>query len=224
MSYLGIARNTGEFDFMQLDEDEYVGEEVSALYDQSFNVIMLQRNRNSLSPSGIEKYFSFLLGNGDQIELKPIPVPDELKTVKPQQIFRKLSVGFSPTNIDDEILNNTNNGIIKIIRGAKEMGALRATVILSLGNSSKEKTLSQKEIVELGSLDNPIGFNRIQVNRRENEDTEIEMVDLISSKLNDVITMTVSKKDPIKYERLILEMQELYNEKVDLLNRLFGEE
>lgn len=136
---------------MELDEDEYIGEEVSALYDQEYSIIMLQRNRNSLSPSGIEKYFSGVLGNGDLIELTPIPVPDELRIVKQNQIFRKLSIGFSPTNIDDEILNNTNKSILQIIRGSRDLGALRVSVTLSLGNSKKEKTLKQKEIIELGN-------------------------------------------------------------------------
>lgn len=209
---------------MELDEDEYIGEEVSALYDQEYSIIMLQRNRNSLSPSGIEKYFSGVLGNGDLIELAPIPVPDELRTVKQNQIFRKLSIGFSPTNIDDEILNNTNKSILQIIRGSRDLGTLRVSVTLSLGNSKKEKTLKQKEIIELGNLENYEGFNKIKVNRREDEDTEIETVDLISGKLNDVITMEVSRINPIKYERLIIEMQNLYNAKNKLLKKLFSEE
>lgn len=209
---------------MELDEDEYIGEEVSALYDQEYSIIMLQRNRNSLSPSGIEKYFSGVLGNGDLIELAPIPVPDELRTVKQDQIFRKLSIGFSPTNIDDEILNNTNKSILQIIRGSRDLGALRVLVTLSLGNSKKEKTLKQEEIIELGNLENYDGFNKIQVNRREDEDTEIETVDLISGKLNDVITMEVSRINPIKYERLIIEMQNLYNAKNKLLKKLFSGE
>lgn len=209
---------------MELDEDEYIGEEVSALYDQEYSIIMLQRNRNSLSPSGIEKYFSGVLWNGDLIELAPIPVPDELRTVKQNQIFRKLSIGFSPTNIDDEILNNTNKSILQIIRGSRDLGALRVSVTLSLGNSKKEKTLKQKEIIELGNLENYEGFNKIKVNRREDEDTGIETVDLISGKLNDVITMEVSRINPIKYERLIIEMQNLYNAKNKLLKKLFSEE
>lgn len=209
---------------MELDEDEYIGEEVSALYDQEYNIIMLQRNRNSLSPSGIEKYFSGVLGNGDIIELAPIPVPDELRTVKQNQIFRKLSICFSPTNIDDEILNNANKSIIQIIRGSRDLGALRVSVTLSLGNSKKEKTLKQEEIIELGNLENYDGFNKIQVNRREDEDTEVETVDLISGKLNDVINMEVSRINPIKYERLIIEMNNLYNSKNKLLKKLFGEE
>lgn len=209
---------------MELDEDEYIGEEVSALYDQECSIIMLQRNRNSLSPSGIEKYFSGVLGNGDLIELAPIPVPDELRTVNQNQIFRKLSIGFSPTNIDDEILNNTNKSILQIIRGSRDLGALRVLVTLSLGNSKKEKTLKQEEIIELGNLQNYDGFNKIQVSRRENEDTEVETVDLLSGKLNDVITMDVSRINPIKYERLITEMQNLYNAKNELIKKLFGEE
>lgn len=209
---------------MQLDEDEYIGEEVSALFDQKFNIIMLQRNRNSLSPSGIEKYFSGVLGDGNQIELSPIPVPDELRTVKQNQIFRKLSIGFSPTNIDDEMLNNANKSIRKIIKGTKELGALRVSVTLSLGNSRKEKTLNQQEIMKLGTLENYEGFNKIQVDRREDEDTKIETVDLISGKLNDVITMEVSRINPIKYERLIVEMQALYNARNEILVKLFSEE
>lgn len=209
---------------MELDEDEYIGEEVSALYDQGYNIIMLQRNRNSLSPSGIEKYFSGVLGNGDLIELAPIPVPDELRTVKQEQIFRKLNIGFAPTNIDDELMNNTNKSIMQIIKGCRDLGALRVSITLSIGNSKKEKTLKQDEIIELGNLENYDGFNKIQVSRRENEDTEIETVDLISGKLNDVITMDVSRVNPIKYERLIVEMQNLYNAKDKLLKKLFGEE
>lgn len=185
---------------------------------------MLQRNRNSLSPSGIEKYFSGVLGNGDQIELLPIPIPDELRKIKHDQIFRKLSIGFAPTNIDDELLNNTNKSIIQIIRGSRDLGALRVSITLSLGNSRKEKTLKQDEIIELGNLENYDGFNKIQVNRREDEDTEIEMVDLISGKLNDVITIDVSRTNPIKYERLIVEMQNLYTDKIKLLKKLFSEE
>ena len=208
---------------MQLDEDEYIGEEVSALYDQKYKIIMLQRNRNSLSPSGIEKYFSGVLGNGDQIELLPIPTPDELKVIKQNQIFRRLSICFSPNNIDDEILNNSNKSIINIIRGAKELGALRVSVVLSLGNSKKENTLKQEEIMELRNLKNYDGFSKIQVDRKEKEDTEVEMIDLMSGKLNDIISVEISRNNPIKYERLIVEMQALYATKSDLLKKLFNE-
>lgn len=208
---------------MQLDEDEYIGEEVSALYDQKYKIIMLQRNRNSLSPSGIEKYFSGVLGNGDQIELLPIPTPDELKVIKQNQIFRRLSIGFSPTNIDDELLNNSNKSIMNIIRGAKELGALRVSVVLSLGNSKKENTLKQEEIMELRNLKNYDGFSKIQVDRKEKEDTEVEMIDLMSGKLNDIISVEISRNNPIKYERLIVEMQALYATKSDLLKKLFNE-
>lgn len=224
MLFHGIAKNTGEFNFMELNEDEYIGEEVSALYDQKYNIIMLQRNRNSLSPSGIEKYFSGVLNNGDTIELVAIPAPDELKIIKQNQIFRKLSIGFSPTIIDDEILNNVNKPLIQIIKGSRDLGALKVSIVLSLGNSKKKKTLKQEEIIELENLQNYDGFNKIQVSRREDEDTQVETIDLLSGKLNDVITMEVSKINPIKYERLIIEMQNLYNAKNELIKKLFGEE
>ncbi len=224
MLFHGIAKNTGEFEFMELDEDEFIGEEISVLYDQEYSIIMVQRNKNSLTPSGIEKYFSGVLGEGNIVELKAIPAPDELKTIKQNQIFRKINIGFSPTNIDDAILNNVDGSIMEIIRGSKKLGALRASITLSLGNSRKNRTLKQEEITELGNLQNYNGFNKIQVSRREDEDTEAEIVDLLEGKLSDVITVDVSRSNPIKYESLITQMQNLYNDRNELIRNLYEEE
>ena len=217
----GIAKENGEFDFIELEDDEYIGEEVTVLYDEEFNIIMIQRNKNSLSPSGLEKYFTGVLDNGTQIQFLPIPMPEELKSIKPSQEFRKLSLGFSPTNIDDEILNQVNKPILDIIRGSKELGALRVMITLSLGNSKKNESLSKEGILNLSQLDSYEGFNKVQVNKRENEDTIVETVDLIAGKLNDIVTMETSRNNPIKYERVIIEMELLYNKRREIFEKLF---
>lgn len=221
MLYHGIAKENGDFDFIELEDDEYIGEEVTALYDEEFNIIMVQRNKNSLSPSGLEKYFTGVLDDGTQIQFLPIPMPDELKSIKPTQEFRKLSLGFSPTNIDDEILDHVNKPILDIIKGSRELGALRVMITLSLGNSKKSDSLNKDGILNLSQLDNYEGFNKVQVNKRENEDTVIETVDLIAGKLNDIITMETSRVNPIKYERVIVEMELLYNKRREIFAKLF---
>lgn len=221
MLYHGIAKENGEFDFIELEEDEYIGEEVTALYDEEFNIIMIQRNKNSLSPSGLEKYFTSVLDNGTQIEFLPIPMPDELKRIKPSQEFRKLSLGFSPTNIDDDIFNQVDNPILDIIKGSKKLGALRVIVTLSLGNSKKNESLNKNEILNLSKLDDYKGFNKVQVSKKENDDAVVETVDLIAGKLNDIITMESSRVNPIKYERVIIEMELLYNKRREIFEKLF---
>lgn len=221
MLYHGIAKENGDFDFIELEDDEYIGEEVTALYDEEFNIIMIQRNKNSLSPSGLEKYFTGVLDNGTLINFLPIPMPDELKCIKPSQEFRKLSLGFSPTNIDDEILNHVNKPILDIIKGSRELGALRVMITLSLGNSKKSESLNKEGILNLSQLDSYEGFNKVEVNKRENEDTAIETVDLIAGKLNDIIVMEASRVNPIKYERVIAEMELLYSKRREIFEKLF---
>ncbi|WP_049775606.1 DUF6731 family protein [Caldicellulosiruptor kronotskyensis] len=54
---------------IELDDDEFIGEDVSMLYDPELNVVMLQRNIRSLGATGIEKYLNLLwASNGEQEE------------------------------------------------------------------------------------------------------------------------------------------------------------
>ena len=61
-----MAKTDKEVEPIELEEDEFIGEEVSALYDEGNHVLMLQRNRYSLGPKGIEEYFNLLWDNDDE--------------------------------------------------------------------------------------------------------------------------------------------------------------
>lgn len=46
----------GESIDVDLEENEYIGHEVSILYDPFHHTMLIQRNISSLSPSGIERF------------------------------------------------------------------------------------------------------------------------------------------------------------------------
>lgn len=63
---------------MTLLEGEYIGNEVTAVYDVENHIIALQRNRNSLSSTGVEYYLSELLDSSKYgIYLDPILANDD---------------------------------------------------------------------------------------------------------------------------------------------------
>lgn len=220
----GIASKEGTYDLIELEDDEYIGEEISVLYDETYNIIMLQRNRNSLSPSGVEKYFSSAINDGTQIELRPIPMPETLREIKPSQSFKRVSINFCPTKIDDELLDNSNTPFRKLLKSAREMGAVYASITLSMGNSKqKEKSLNKEAILELKETKNYEGFSKIQINKKECEDTKVETVDLIAGKLTDIVQLEFSRVNLIEYNRVIEIMKNLYYDKLDLFRELFGE-
>lgn len=67
------ARKDKEAEPITLDDDEYIGEDVTALYDEKLNIFMLQRNRHSLGVSGLEEYLNLIWNAEDiTIYLRPI--------------------------------------------------------------------------------------------------------------------------------------------------------
>ncbi len=53
------ASETSETEPIKLLDDEYIGEEVPCIYDVDNHILVLQRNRDSLSSSGLELYLNY---------------------------------------------------------------------------------------------------------------------------------------------------------------------
>src|SRR5699024_11023389 len=51
----------GESEALDLEDDEYIGIDVNVLYDSENHIFMIQRNRSSLGPSGIEIFLRTII-------------------------------------------------------------------------------------------------------------------------------------------------------------------
>ncbi|NLO89928.1 MAG: hypothetical protein GX088_06360 [Clostridia bacterium] len=90
----GIATDDGAYEPLELREGEYIGEEASALYDPQYSVLMLQRNRNSLSPTGIEAFFN-KAWEEHTIQLRPIILPEDYIQFTEDDFYRCITVSFA---------------------------------------------------------------------------------------------------------------------------------
>lgn len=214
-----IKESTNEFKKLDLDDDEYIGEEVSALYDEKTNVLMIQRNRNALGTIGIQKFFNNTLKDKDNvIELKPVPFTNNVKELKNMKL-RKLEVSFADVKKDTD---NENSSLINLIIGSKKMQSLNTKVSFSVGRGGSDKSLVAEEIEEFINLTKDDGFNKIHLEYKPEEDAPLEIVELINGILVDDMKMEYSKENAIDYKRVIEAMTLIFRERRPYLLRIFN--
>nr|WP_245671853.1 DUF6731 family protein [Desulfuribacillus stibiiarsenatis] len=94
---------------IELEDDEYIGEEVSALYDENHHILMLQRNKYSLGPQGIEEYLNLVWDKEDEtIYLRAICPPDAIELARKASEYRRINLRLADINTraSESILNS----------------------------------------------------------------------------------------------------------------------
>lgn len=81
-----------------LNPGEYIAEDISCLYDRELSVLMVQRNIHSLSPSGIEDYFTEMSDDLVEIELLPVVNKEIISKALANEKFRKLELRAGSMN------------------------------------------------------------------------------------------------------------------------------
>lgn len=206
-----LNKNTQEYKEIELEDDELLGEEVTAIYDDTKKIIMVQRNRNSLSISGLQSYLQSAYNNSEKfINLAPITIPYEKRELKPEHIFRKIIIGIDPLSYDDECINKSSLGdILNIVKNKWNSRSLNLEI--SVGNSKRDNSLKKNEVLYLPSLAGEKYIRNLRVYRKEHEDTCVEMVDLLTDKLIDECDISYSKNKSINYDIVYPEMLRLYD-------------
>lgn len=205
---------------VNLDDDEYIGENVSAIYDQSCNIIMIQRNRYSLGPSAIEEYFNHFCDPNEEINLRPIYVTDMQTRVKSAESVRKLRIKFSDVKKANE--NITNGSLKKWLTAFEDYETVSGEIVLTVGRKRKA-TLGGN----LRGLVDEIYENRDLVSHAEasikkTELADNEIIDLFNNNAHDIATFLVPPRAILNHEAVILKMEGLYNARRAQLLSLIG--
>lgn len=194
----GIAttkENKEELKFLELDEDEYLAEDIGCFFDSELCILFIQRNFHSLSVRGLTAYLSamykkieeskedFDAENFKELEIEFRPVVDKELIARLLKIDRvsKLTLGFASDKRTDmpnglsKLLGIFGDGFdhldapnIKI-----ELTAKRDQPGLHRENTKKLITESQKKL-DL--------FTTFAINGKKG-DSSIEKYDLLNGKL-----------------------------------------
>ncbi|MBE5951922.1 MAG: hypothetical protein E7260_10085 [Lachnospiraceae bacterium] len=195
------ATKTDAATSMSLGINEYIGEDVTAIYDCKNNIIALQRNRDSLSAGGLEAYLTELHGvQGEGIYLRPIPVPNAFDKARNAKSVRKLVLKFASSRANRRV-----NAEISSFKGLLDyfdrFGAAKSAVVsVSLGRSRKG-TLDEEMVAQtLQDISMCEGFiEGAEVSIKEREDAPTEIIDLFSMKYHSFILMKVKRGESIDF-------------------------
>lgn len=205
---------------MELDDDEYIGEEVIAIYDDSTNILALQRNRNSLSVTGIEKYMNetWEHSDGTIIHLRPILSKTDVDSFvsENKKEYKKIIFKIADTSgVSEDTYNNSS--LSAILKTARNHEGQFIEVTISNGRSKKKKLNSSVVNQTLMDISKNIGIvDKAEVYLVEDEHP-IEFMDLLSDKLYDYVQIEYETKKSVPSEylsKMLLEQYILSKEKI----------
>jgi len=209
------AKRTKEATAMKLAPDEYIGEDVTAVYDCQNNIIALQRNRDSLSAAGLETYLSELYGAPDEnIYLRAIPVPNMFDRVRNAKSVRKLVIKFASNKWNRRVHAETSS-FKELLDYIDRFQSSRSAVIsISLGRTRKgslDEEMVTQTLQDIKDCEGFIEGAEMSIKERDNAPTEI--VDLFSMKYHSFIWLKVKRGESIDFNDCADAILIKYNEK-----------
>lgn len=206
-----IAKVTENVEPFELDEDEYLSEEVTALYDEDYHILMLQRNRYSLGPSGLEEYINLVWADDKEtIYLRPIRTRDAVERVKAADSYRRIAIRFADLDRVDDL--ETRSPIKRIVNVAKQFGAVNAEIIFTMG-MNRQSSLDPRTVTD--SIEDVISHQGLVAKAEvgiKNEDTKVEIIDLFEERAQSGTFFDVPRRSTLAHESIFEAMVEIYNE------------
>ena len=208
-----------------LDQDEFIGEFTSILYDNSYKAVMVQSNLYGLSTKQIEHVLTQLrfryldtLGTPEAnplvVKLAPIIDNSKITRVINADYYKKIRIRASDVMLDAVL---GENGLLSDTRRMlMESAGLHIDITISMGRTEKTSSLNQENIrnviEQFWELDERIR-PQIELTALENEEAAIETINLVEPRMTDRISIEVEPRTTVAHEFLFQNMLHLYNER-----------
>lgn len=173
----------GESEALDLEDDEYIGIDVNVLYDSENHIFMIQRNRSSLGPSGIEIFLRTIINSytgqiEGEFDLAIVSDTTAKRRAFNQDAYRKIHL---------KVTGLKANGIVeKFSRsGNKNVDSVEISFNSSTSRNDKIDDDFAKELLE--EFVDHEDIQKLQIRSREEEDSLVEPIDLIDQKLQTFI-------------------------------------
>jgi hypothetical protein len=203
-----------------LDQDEFIGEFVSLLYDHSYKTVAIQSNLYGLSTKQIENVltqlrFRYLDYNDltDEIplvvRLAPIIDRAKIERVIRADYYKKIRLRGSNVMLDANLDDTSLMGDAR--RLLNEVAGVNIDITISLGRADRTASLDDIRIreaidayLQLPEEQRP----QIEVTALDNEEAEIETINLLEPRMTDRISIVLAPRTTVAHEYLFNEFVE----------------
>lgn len=201
-----------ESEVFELDDDEYIGEDVTLVYEKKSSLAMIQANRFSLGISRIEELLNHT-NNDDSVRIFIQPV---LRTDKLGRLgkcnYKSIDISFA--NLGSWANDGNFMSLNSLISPIRKIGGYSGHVTISLGHV-KNNALNR---IESNNIVNDIMNNKkfirsAKVKVRDDDDTDVEVIDLIEEIYHDFIEFTLESKKSLEYTEAVNSMVYYFNKR-----------
>lgn len=204
---------------IDLEPDEYVGEDTTLLYDSTNCILMMQYNRMSIGKSRLEFLMTKSLGDSNRKVLLQL-ISRQLDTSR----FRKKklrSMEFSLENLDSLDEGYDKNGLLGLVQRFKKYSGYSLSIRIS-ASRKKDDTLDVNNTLDAIEeiTDNKDIINRAKIRLRDDDQSRIEEVDLFEDVLHDRISFSIENRTPLSFNSASLQMLKVYKERLSEIKKL----
>ncbi|MDT2390970.1 DUF6731 family protein [Enterococcus avium] len=194
-----------------LKDNEYIAEDVSCIYDSELNVLMVQRNVYSLSPTGIEYYINNF--NDDEntiVELSSICYEKAFARGKNKGIYRTINLKTGDIRKHPSLFSMDN----PISRAFKELQGLDGYDIeITVKTSREKKSKLDKQRVEsvLSDFEKEKEFlTKAEIGFKESDEAKVEKIDLLKGKIFVFLPFNIQPKKTLNQDVVQTDMINKY--------------
>lgn len=200
---------------IHLDENEYIAEDMTILFDETNYIAMIQNNIYSLSVGAITKYLNYFWNKGkdeahyETIELRPIFEKDAFKSAKKGKNFK--SIEFTMANsVNHNLLSGAIQSVFDSLKIAKGQ---KIKIKISAGRKSKS-VLDSKEIIseinqiEQETINQGTSFEKATV--KWQIDKKYKAIELINGRMCSSLSFDVPLKHSLHRDAVETKMKEEY--------------
>lgn len=203
----------GETEDLNLNDDEYIGHEISVLYDPAKNVMLIQRNVSSLSPSGIEMFIKQLYSDyyEEDIYFKLVAAIDNnaVNEALNKGVYRQLILKVDENSAQDLLHSVTNEEY-------EGVETVELIITTRKGKSSALNTITTQKILTRW-VDDP-SVEKLTVRAKEGIDMPIEEIDLLKQALKRTLEYRYEAGIELNATRVFEDMRDIYRNGDDALS------
>lgn len=222
------AKDKEDAKVIELQEGEYLGEDIFLIFHPQNGIAMIQQNRLSLGISRIEEFleetYNRFVTEDKQIAISIDPILDiNGKSKLKMSDYKYLEIGFA--NINQFAENEERRSLGSLMAPLKNMYGVTGSVKISLGRSGFD-TLNKKEVRELvkeiGMPSNKRYVRSAKLKIKEEDDTDIEIIDLFNDVCNEFIEFDIDSTVGLMFSAAICKMNEKFDKRKDELQKLIN--
>ena len=202
-----------------LEDDEFVGHECCAIYDENTNIISIQNNRYSTSFNGIASFFNKY--SISKLSLSVITYDDKYSNISDSDSisYRSIIIGYTDISKLIEIydmseLDSESKDVIKMLSQlSNSMAAINGKVELNVGRTKGHLNKSNLGPVTRFLKKDKNVTKSLKVKMTDGD--TIRVIDLLNNKVYHEFKITVTKDQPKTFQRILDEMNASFDNAIN---------